>query len=99
MHRPQVTIHTLPTFNDIYTKHTSSTVARSINKSIGDLCVANDENCPGACDLDPKLTTPELSVAVGSVHVMVVPDEPNDAVSVISSRHAITGGMVLTGKS
>ena len=56
------------------------------------------KNCPGACDLDAKLTMPELSVAVGSLHVTVVPGEPKDVVSVMSSRHTITGGMVSTGK-
>ena len=51
---------------------------------------------PGACVLPVKETTPELSVAVGSVQVTVVPVTPVLTVSVMSLMHAITGGTVST---
>ena len=51
---------------------------------------------PGACVLPVRETTPELSVAVGSVQVTVVPATPVPTVSVMSLMHAITGGTVST---
>ena len=49
---------------------------------------------PGACVLPVKETTPELSVAVGSVHVTVAPVTPVLTVSVMSPIQAMTGGVV-----
>ena len=41
-------------------------------------------------------TTPELSVAVGSVHVTVVPVLPDETVVVTSLMQAMTGAVVST---
>ena len=51
---------------------------------------------PGAWVLPVKETTPELSVAVGSVHVTVVPVLPDVTVVVMSLRHVMTGAVVST---
>ena len=48
---------------------------------------------PGAWVLPVRETTPELSVAVGSVHVTVVPVLPAVTVVVTSLMQATTGGV------
>ena len=58
--------------------------------------VPTTKNAPGACVLSVSETTPELSVAVGSVHVTVVPPTPVATVSVMSPIQAITGATVST---
>ena len=49
---------------------------------------------PGEWVLPVRVTTPELSVAVGSVQVTVVPVLPDETVLKISSMPLITGGVV-----
>ena len=51
---------------------------------------------PGARDLEAKSTTPELSVAVGSIQVTVVPGVPISTFSNTLSKQAITGGVPST---
>ncbi len=51
---------------------------------------------PGAWLLDVRVTMPELSVAVGSVQVTVVPATPVLTVWAMSLRQAMTGGIVST---
>ena len=58
--------------------------------------VPTGKKVPGACVLDVRETVPELSVAVGSVHVTTVPVTPLLTVSVMSLMHAMTGAMVST---
>ena len=54
------------------------------------------KNVPGLWLLDERVTTPELSVAVGSVQVTVVPEEPRATVTVTSVMQLTTGGVVST---
>ncbi len=55
------------------------------------------KNCPGRCDLEANETTPELSVAVGAVQVMVRPPEPRGVDSVKPPKQfCITGGVPST---
>ena len=58
--------------------------------------VPTGKKVPGAWVLDVRETTPELSVAVGSVQVTVVPVTPVLTVSVMSLMHAMTGATVST---
>ena len=58
--------------------------------------VPTGKNAPGAWVLEVSETIPELSVAVGSVHVTVVPPTPVATVSVMSPMQAITGATVST---
>ena len=51
---------------------------------------------PGAAVLDDRETVPELSVAVGSVQVTVVPPTPVLTVVETSLMQAMTGSMVST---
>lgn len=53
---------------------------------------------PGACDLEESVTTPELSVAEGAIHVIVVPPVPKGMVVVMSSTHVTTGPSLSTRK-
>ena len=53
---------------------------------------------PGACDLDCRDTLPELSVAVGSVHVTVVAPKPAGIVLVMSSMAETTGALLSAEK-
>ncbi len=52
---------------------------------------------PGEWVLPVKVTMPELSVAVGSVHVTVVPATPLLTVVVMSLMQVTTGGTESTG--
>ena len=54
------------------------------------------KNEPGAWLLSVKVVVPELSVAVGSVQVTVVPPTPVLTVVVISLMQAMVGGVVST---
>ncbi len=56
------------------------------------------KNEPGACDLESRKTTPELSVAVGSVKDTVVPPEPNGTCRKMSPIPFTTGGTLSTEK-
>ena len=52
---------------------------------------------PDRCDLEANVTTPELSVAVGEVQVMVLPPDPRGVVSLRSPMQFwITGGRLST---
>ena len=53
---------------------------------------------PGACVLDDNEAVPLLSVAVGSVHVTVVPPTPLLTALVTSLMQETVGGMVSTEK-
>jgi len=54
------------------------------------------KNVPGKCVLDTDGVAPELSVAVGSVHVTVVPVLPDATVTVTSLMHETVGGVEST---
>ena len=56
------------------------------------------KNCPGARVLDCRLTTPELSVAVGSVHVTIAPPTLRPMVIPTSSQPEITGASSSTAE-
>ena len=52
------------------------------------------KNDPGVCDLEATVTVPELSVAMGSSHVTVVPPALSGMISVMSSTHCMISGGV-----
>ena len=54
------------------------------------------KNCPGPCDLDAKVTTPELSEADGSAQETIVPVVPKGVVSVMSLTQITSGGVPST---
>ena len=54
------------------------------------------KNCPGEWLLDDRVTLPELSVAVASWKVTVLPVCPRDTVSVIDRGQVTTGGILST---
>ncbi len=56
--------------------------------------VPTTKKVPGAWLLDVNVTMPELSVAVGSVQVTVVPATPLPTVVVMSLIQLMTGGTV-----
>ena len=60
--------------------------------------VPTGKKVPGAWVLDEAGVAPELSVAVGSVHVTVVPVTPLLTVVETSLMHETVGGMVSTIK-
>ena len=53
---------------------------------------------PGWWVLSVRVTTPELSVAVGSVQLTVVPVLPDGTVTTMSLASLITGGVVSARK-
>ena len=57
------------------------------------------KNCPGARVLDCRLTTPELSVAVGSVQVTTAPPMLRPMVVPTSSQPEITGAISSTART
>ncbi len=59
--------------------------------------VPTAKNSPESCVFETSVTTPELSVAVGEVQVMILPPDPRGVVSIKSSKQFwITGGIVST---
>ena len=52
------------------------------------------KNDPDVCDLEASVTVPELSVAMGSSHVTVVPPALSGMISVMSSTHCMISGGV-----
>ena len=54
---------------------------------------------PGSCVVDANITSPELSVAIGSVQLTVVPFRPNGISSVISFTVLMIGGELSTIKN
>ena len=92
-------IRDLLTFYNDDIKACRCCVSISISEIVCDCRCANMvKNEPGACDLESRKSTPELSVAVGLVKDTVVLPKPNGTCRKMSPIPFTTGGTLSSGE-